>query len=125
MVFAGVCIKTADVKRLANFYKKILKTTSDYDSDIHQEIATNGAALAIMKTTESDNTKNVYMNLMFTVEDVDREHSRLQKLGIPITELPTTRPWGARNMTFRDPDGNNVTFRSFMKGCNGEESKLL
>lgn len=30
-------------------------------------------------------------------------------------EPPTQRPWGARNMSFLDPDGNLITFRSFPK----------
>jgi uncharacterized glyoxalase superfamily protein PhnB len=46
----------------------------------------------------------------FQVEDVDREHRRVQKLvGHSVLE-PTTQPWGNRSMMFRDPDGNLVNF---------------
>ena len=40
---------------------------------------------------------------------------KLKELGIEIIAPPTDRPWGARNMTFSDPDGNHITFRSFPK----------
>ena len=39
----------------------------------------------------------------------------LLALGAPIVEPPTQRPWGAVNMSFRDPDGNVVYLRSFPK----------
>ena len=54
---------TKDVRRLANFYKEVLRTTSDYDDEIHQEIFTNGASLAIMKN-EGGNSN---MTMIFTV----------------------------------------------------------
>jgi spore maturation protein CgeE len=47
------------------------------------------------------------------VEDVDVEYARLQKMGVDVIDPPTVRPWGAKNMSFRDPDGNLVIFRSF------------
>ena len=115
MHFSGICLLTKDVRRLSNFYQKILQTTSDCDDEIHQEIHTQGAFLAILKY-DNTNSGNPNMNLAFTVDDVDKEYLRLIKLGVEILDEPTTRPWGARNMCFCDPDGNNVVFRSFPKG---------
>lgn len=40
---------TEDVRKLADFYKEILRTTSDYDDGIHQEIFTRVASFAILK----------------------------------------------------------------------------
>ena len=113
MIFSGVCLLTKDVRRLSTFYKSILKTTSDCDDEIHQEIITKGASLAILKYDDISITGNSNMSMAFTVDDVDTEFERLQKLGIEIIDLPTTRPWGARNMKFSDPDGNYIVFRSF------------
>ncbi len=113
MVFAGICLITKDVIQLSNFYKMILMTTSDCDDEIHQEIMTSGASLAILRNEETSSTGNANMSMAFTVEDVDAEFVRLQSLGIPIVEPPTLRPWGAKNMRFYDPDGNSIVFRSF------------
>jgi uncharacterized glyoxalase superfamily protein PhnB len=38
------------------------------------------------------------------VEDVDAEHARLKKLGLPVGDLQD-QPWGERNFSFSDPDG--------------------
>lgn len=53
--------------------------------------------------------------LAFTVTDVDIEFERLKALGVEIVSPPTTRPWGAKNMSFLDPDKNLIIFRSFPK----------
>ena len=37
-------------------------------------------------------------------EDVDGEHARLAKRGVPVSEL-RDQPWGERNFVFEDPDG--------------------
>ena len=115
MHFSGICLLTKDVQRLSDFYQKILETTSDCDDEIHQEIHTQGAFLAILKYDNS-NGGNPNMNLAFTVDNVDAEFLRLKQLDVKILDEPTTRPWGAKNMRFCDPDGNYVVFRSFPNG---------
>lgn len=47
------------------------------------------------------------MNIQASIE-------RLSNLGVKILVPQTNRPWGARNMTFEDPDGNQIVFRSFL-----------
>ncbi len=113
MELAGLCIRTNDVRRLAAFYKMILETTSDCDDEIHQEICTNGAALAILKDSGSAPSGRGAVSMVFTVDDVDRQFERLKTLGVDILNPPTVRPWGAKNMEIADPDGNPVVFRSF------------
>lgn len=116
MTLAEVCLLTNDVLRLSEFYKKVLNTTSDCDDAIHQLILTNGgAALTIYNDGTEKYNSNQNMCIAFTVENVDEEYERLKKLGVTVIEPPTTRPWGARNMHFCDPDGNHVYFRSLLK----------
>lgn len=115
MVFSGLCLITKDVKRLSDFYKMVLKTASDCDDEIHQEILTEGAALAILRCEDASKVGNANMSMAFTVDDVDEEFVRLQKLGVSIIDPPTIRSWGAKNMRFSDPDGNSIVFRSFPK----------
>jgi len=46
---------------------------------------------------------------------VDKEYQRLLETGVEIMDKPETRPWGARNMSFLDPDGNRIYLRSLAK----------
>ena len=112
MLFAGICLLTNDVRRLADFYKAVLSVPSDCDDEVHQEILTQGAALAILKTDEAV-CGSPTMTMAFTVDDVDAECARLRSIGVDILDAPTVRPWGAKNMSFYDPDGNRIVFRSF------------
>lgn len=112
MFFSGICLLTRDVRRLSDFYQRVLHTSSDCDDEIHQEIRTDGACLAILKCEEGGGG-NPNMSMAFTVGDVDREYLRLRELGVEILDEPADRPWGTRNMRFCDPDGNYIVFRSF------------
>ena len=114
MIFAEVCLLTKNVPVLSEFYKAVLKTTSDCEDTVHQAIQTDGALLTIYNKGEVSEHKNENVVIALTVDDVDKEYERLTKLGINILQPPTTQPWGARNMQFLDPDGNQVVFRSFM-----------
>ncbi len=113
MIFAGICLYTKDVKRLSDFYQLVLQANTDCADEIHQEILTDGACLSILKCEDTAADGNRNMSMAFTVPDVDVEYCRLLKAGIEIIQPPTTRFWGARNMMFHDPDGNNIVFRSF------------
>jgi predicted enzyme related to lactoylglutathione lyase len=43
--------------------------------------------------------------VVFVVEDVDGEYSRLQREGVPITTPIETEPWGERYFQVADPNG--------------------
>ena len=116
----GVCFITEDVRRLAEFYQKILQVKVDIN-DIHVNISLEGggiviyskaAAISDMGFTFSENCGAGMCKITFCVDDVDAEYERLKALDADIEFIapPTTYPWGARSMHFRDPDGNIVCF---------------
>lgn len=111
MKIGEVCLQTNDVIRLANFYKALLGVENGSDDPVHQFILQEETSL----TVYNDGNEKVAggsISLGFTVEDVDAEYLRLLEMGVRVLEKPTTRPWGARNMMFLDPDGNPIYFRS-------------
>ena len=115
MKIGEVCLLTNNVIRLANFYRKLFELNDYSDDDIHQVIISEGTGFTIFNDGKerANNFQNIC--LAFTVDDVDIEFERLTKLGIKIIAPPTARPWGAKNMSFCDPDGNYIFFRSFLK----------
>lgn len=56
MIFAEAGLMTMDVPRLSKFYREVLKTESDCDDTVHQEIRTNGAALTMYFEDPAGNT---------------------------------------------------------------------
>ncbi|OKP83684.1 hypothetical protein A3842_00280 [Paenibacillus sp. P3E] len=123
MLFSDVCLITEDVTTLTRFYEVVLheKAVGDH---IHSVIHTKGPGLAIYskQAAESDmkfdfsrywGSGNI--TLSFNVDDIDIEYERLKEFDVEFVTVPTTYPWGARSVHFRDPDGNIICFRSKSK----------
>lgn len=115
MFLAEVCLETNDVIRLAEFYRRLFLIEEENTDEVHQLITGGQVAITIYNDGAVKNNHNNNISLAFTVEDVDLEYKRLLEMGMTVIEPPMTRPWGARNMHFCDPDGNHIYFRSFPK----------
>lgn len=115
MKIGEVCLLTNDVIRLSNFYKTLFNINNNCDDDVHQFILLEETTLTIYNDgiVRNNNLQNIC--LAFTVNDIDIEFERLKALGVDIVSPPTMRPWGAKNMSFLDPDKNLIIFRSFPK----------
>ena len=117
MRFNGICIISADVRRLAEFYIRLLGVEGSVNSTF-VGLATEGASLSIFSDEEMEIMAPGSMRgagrggqtIEFEVDDVDRQYDRLQAMQVPIVKPPTTQPWGRRSVWFRDPDGNIVNF---------------
>ena len=114
MHLGEVSILTDDVPRLAAFYKALLGVDNGSDDPVHQTVVARETMLTVYNDGQPKPAGQRHC-LAFTVEDVYAEHARLLEMGAEIIDPPTARPWGAMNMSFRDPDGNAVYLRSFPK----------
>ncbi len=115
MRIGEVALLSNDVVRLANFYKAFLGIENGSNDSVHQILIAEETMLTIYNDNSLKNNNNQNICLAFTVNDVDNEYNKLMQLGVEIIEKPTTRPWGARNMSFYDPDNNVIYLRSFLK----------
>lgn len=117
MKFNGVCLITKDVRALAEFYKKALNASGDVN-DVHAELETEGAGLAIFSEAGMEDMAPGSVRgagrgravLEFRVDDADAEYERIRSMGAEIVKPPQTHPWGNRAFWFLDPDGNIVDF---------------
>ena len=116
MRIGEVCLLTCDVRRLADFYKRLLDVDNGSDDEVHQFILSEETALAVYNDGTAKNNQNRNICLAFTVDDIERAYERVLALGARIIEPPTQRPWGAVNMSFFDPDNNIVYLRQFPQG---------
>jgi uncharacterized glyoxalase superfamily protein PhnB len=117
MRLAGVCLVTAEVRALGDFYALVLGVEAVGDAT-HMELRTEGAGMAIFSAEGMEEMAPGSMAgagrgsvvLEFVVDDVDAEYERLTDLGVVIVKPLQTHPWGARSFWFRDPDGNLADF---------------
>lgn len=117
MKIGEVCLLTQDVPRLADFYRNLLCLEGSDSDPVHQTLLGEETMFTVMRTDVRPAGQN--MELAFTVEDMDAAYRRVLDLGVEVIEGPAKRPWGAVNMSFRDPDGNIVYFRSFSQNEEG------
>lgn len=115
MRLGEVGLLTNDVIRLADFYKFLLEVQNESSDEVHQTIISEETMLTIYNDGTLKNNDNQNVCIAFTVEDVDKEYMRLLEIGAAIIDEPETRPWGARNMSFFDPDRNRIYLRSLPK----------
>ena len=113
MKLGEVCLLTADVIRLADFYKALLEVDNSSDDPVHQFILSGDLSLTIFNDGSAKNNRNQNMCIAFTVDDIEREYHKLLTLGAEIIVPPTKRPWGVTNMSFYDPDRNMIYLRQF------------
>ncbi len=115
MKVGEVCLMTNDVIRLSNFYKMLFNIDNGSDDTVHQFIISEETTLTVYNDGIERKTNAHNICIAFTVDDVDSDFERLKALGVEIVEPPMVRPWGAKNMSFLDPDNNLITFRCFPK----------
>ncbi len=96
---------TPDVKRLADFYKTAfdLKVTGDPDEE-WTELNAGSCSIAFHRTSENGTTRDGWTKLVFGSKDVTREKSRLEGLGIRMSDV--VRFGDIQLCDGRDPDGN-------------------
>jgi predicted enzyme related to lactoylglutathione lyase len=115
MKVGEVCLFTKDVICLSNFYKSLFDIDNGSDDNIHQFIISEETTLSVYNDGLERKMNSQNICIAFTVDDVDFQYERLKTLGVKILELPELRPWGAKNMSFLDPDNNLIVFRCFPK----------
>jgi len=113
MKVGEVCLLTSDVVRLANFYKMLFNIDNGSNDTDHQFILSEETTLTVYNDGIERKINPHNICIAFTVSDVDVEFERVKALGVEIVSPPTLRPWGAKNMSFLDPDNNLITFRCF------------
>ncbi len=115
MNFASTRLITDDVRRLADFYERLLKTAAQGNED-YVEFRPGGALLAIVSRKAAEamhggawhSASNHSAILEFAVDDVDGERRRIDGIVSDWLQQPKDMPWGNRSMLFRDPDGTPV-----------------
>lgn len=115
MKIGEVSLLTNDVIKLADFYKFLLGVDNGSNDPVHQTIITTGTQLTVFNDGSVKNNRNENICLAFTVDNINTEYERLTAAGVEFIEKPTARPWGAINMSLRDPDGNVIYMRQFIK----------
>jgi predicted enzyme related to lactoylglutathione lyase len=111
-------IVTDDVEGLAGFYAALVNVVVPIN-EYYVEVPTSSMSIGFSKCrfteerhpgrcSSSLGARNGEIILDLVVDDADAEYGRIDRLGVEWVLPPTTQPWGARSMLFRDPEGHLV-----------------
>lgn len=121
LTFEGIVVFVADVPAAARLYEENFGLVRDWADDNHVQFALptkgdpKGAWLLLHPVTGESSPQ--YLG-SFSVEDVDASIARLQAAGFAVTQQPTDQPWGVREASVTDPDGNGLTLTTPVAGSN-------
>lgn len=98
-------IGVSDLKKSAAFYQDVLglEKLTEWPADAIFDVA--GVALGVESKVKPD--------ICLLVDDVDKAYRNLKDKGIKFVTEPKDQPWGGRDATFVDPDGNIFVIESF------------
>ena len=119
----GLC--ATDLRRAVRFYQD-LGFTKAYENDRGVTMIAGTAKLFIFQTRRSNPAPverdfTLFQNplgidhISFEVEDVDRVYAEGKSKGLVFNGEPAVQSWGARMVSLRDPDGNNLYLLKWLK----------
>jgi lactoylglutathione lyase len=114
--FGGVFLFVQDVAASIAFYRDALGMQLHYQEGPAFAILGLGDFELMLHTDRADEDpehlallhaaeRGVGLSLMLQVDDVDATHARLKAEGLPVGDVPSTQPWGRREIRLSDPDG--------------------
>ena len=105
MKFSGICIKTDNAPRLAEFYKTVFQKEPLIEGGHY-----GFGNFAVYDPGGIKVTSEKNISIQCFDADIDALYERLLRdiPNINVTSPPTKRPWGAYSFWFLDPDGNEV-----------------
>jgi uncharacterized glyoxalase superfamily protein PhnB len=94
----------SDHKRALDFYVNVLGFTLDNidDPPFRAVVTQRAAVLHLDLVPGKAGSGSIHM----LVDDLDLVFTRVQSAGAKVLQPPTSQPWGLRELTVADPDGN-------------------
>ena len=119
----GICVR--DLRQAVRFYRD-LGFTKAYENDRGVTMVAGTAKLFIFQTRKSnpepvERDFTIFQNplgidhISLEVEDVDRVYAEAKAKGLVFNGEPADQSWGARMVSLRDPDGNNLYLLKWLK----------
>ena len=109
-----VILYVRDVERAVEFYRDVIGLRHRFTRDGYAEFGTGRAKFGLLGEERAAELVREMASggggseVLFLVEDVDRQAERLRGEGVRILSGPEDRPWGHRSLHLADPDGHVV-----------------
>jgi len=125
----SINLHDSDMKRAVKFYEETLGLEKKYEFSSYAGFECGGVEVGLIPASgEARKTSLMWPSVEFLVEDVDKFCDRLSRAGVEFIEGLHDEPWGGRQASFADPDGNMLEiaqidckiFHCVLQGCKGK-----
>jgi len=101
----SITISVSDLERARRFYEKVLGLNKKYEYPSYVGFECGGVEIGLRPEAQLEIGKDS-ASIQFLVDDVDEEYRKLVSKGVEFIKKPHEEPWGGRQASFHDPDGN-------------------
>lgn len=102
-----VTFYVSDLKKATKFYEEILGLEKKYEYPSYVGFECGGVEIGLIpKLTERQKVSPLSPSVEFLADDVEKVYNELKNKGVEFIKELHYEPWGGRQATFTDPDGN-------------------
>jgi catechol 2,3-dioxygenase-like lactoylglutathione lyase family enzyme len=103
----SITFHVSNLEKAAKFYEETLGLEKKYEYSSYVGFECGGVEIGLTpKTTEEQKVSPVSPSVEFLVDDVEKVHRELKNKGVKFIKELHEEPWGGKQATFTDADGN-------------------
>ncbi|MEM3580477.1 MAG: VOC family protein [Candidatus Bathyarchaeia archaeon] len=97
----------SDLKKATQFYEKVLGLEKKYEYSSYVGFECGGVEIGLIpRLKEGECVAPISPSVEFLVDDVENFYNELKRKGVKFVKDLHEEPWGGKQATFTDPDGN-------------------
>ncbi len=97
----------SDLKKAAKFYEETLGLEKKYEYSSYVGLQCGNVEIGLIpRLKKEEKVNSISPSVEFLIDDVDEMYNELKNKGVNFIKELHDEPWGGRQATFTDPDGN-------------------
>ncbi|MEM1563119.1 MAG: VOC family protein [Candidatus Bathyarchaeia archaeon] len=96
----------SDLKKAAQFYEEILGLEKKYEYSSYVGFECGGVEIGLIPKLKKGERASLSLSVEFLVDDVEKFYNELKSKGVKFVKELHEEPWGGKQATFTDTDGN-------------------
>jgi catechol 2,3-dioxygenase-like lactoylglutathione lyase family enzyme len=97
----------SDLGKATKFYKETLGLEKKYEYSSYVGFECGGLEIGLIpKAKEEQKVSPTSTSVEFLVDNIDKTYNELKNKGVKFIKELHDEPWGGRQASFTDPDGN-------------------
>jgi catechol 2,3-dioxygenase-like lactoylglutathione lyase family enzyme len=103
----SITFHVSNLEKAAKFYEETLGLEKKYEYSSYVGFECGGVEIGLApKITEGQKVSLVSPSVEFLVDDAEKVYKELKNKGVNFIKELHEEPWGGKQATFTDPDGN-------------------